>query len=182
MNYKFFADLLQAKVMKQMKRLIILLAFFSIINYVSGQGYKHALGLRAAWHSPGFEYRFYPSDMNSYKVLLSLRDRGLQLHGLAEFYEYDLFSFSQQLNLFYGFGAHFGYDTKDIVRSQGNSIWHDTKKSFLAGLDGLAGLEYVFYEAPLIAGLEVKPYFDLFGRNGFDIVLFDFALTVKYIF
>jgi hypothetical protein len=168
--------------MISMKRLIILMVLVSAITYVSAQGYKHALGIRTAWHTPGFEYRFYPSDMNSYKLLLSVRDRGLQLHALAEFYEYDLFSFSHQLNFLYGLGAHAGYDTKDIVRTQGNATWQDTKKSFLVGLDGLAGLEYVFYEAPLIAGFEVKPYFDLFGRNGFDVVLLDFALTVKYIF
>jgi hypothetical protein len=165
-----------------MKRFLLLSALFFPLISVSGQGYKQAAGIRASWHAPGIEYRFYPSDMNSYKVLLATRDHGLQLYGFAEFYQYDLFPFTHQLILLYGLGAHAGYESWDVVRSNGNGSYYDSRSSFLAGLDALAGLEYVFYEVPLMAGIEIKPYFDVFGRRGFDIDIFDIALTVKYLF
>jgi len=44
------------------------------------------------------------------------------------------------------------------------------------------GIGDVFYEAPVKLGMEVKPFFDVFGRNGFEVRLPDFAFTVKYLF
>jgi len=165
-----------------MKRIIFIAALILSLGQAYGQGYTNAAGIRASWLSPGLEYRFYPSDMNSYKVLLATRDHGIQLHGLVEFYQYDLFPFSRQIIFLYGLGVHAGYESWDVRRSQGNEVYYDSRNAILAGLDGLAGLEYVFYEVPLMAGLEAKPYFDVFGRHGFDIKLFDFAITVKYLF
>jgi hypothetical protein len=52
----------------------------------------------------------------------------------------------------------------------------------IVGADGLAGLEYIFYEVPISVGVEVKPYLELFGHDDFDAQLFDFAFTVKYLF
>ena len=165
-----------------MRRFLVSAIFLFALNCAAGQVYTQAVGIRATWHSPGIEYRYYINDMNSLKVLLATRDRGLQLHGFAEFYQYDLFLFSQQLIFFYGFGAHLGFESWDEERYRQNQTWYDTKTSMFTGIDGLIGLEYVFYEAPLIAGIEVKPYFDLFGRKKFDVQLLDFALTLKYLF
>ncbi|MCG6186635.1 hypothetical protein [Maribellus maritimus] len=164
-----------------MRRILILLAFTLPSIFSNAQGYGHAVGIRGGL-SPGFEYRFYTDDVNSYKILLSTRDRGLQLHALKEFHRYDLFDFSEQLVFFYGAGIHAGYETWDVVHYDYTTRWYSKKTSVIAGMDGLAGLEYVFYEIPLSVGLEVKPYFELFGRETFDLQLFDFAFTVKYLF
>jgi hypothetical protein len=80
-----------------MKRFLIIALFCLAANGMFAQGYTQALGIRAGWISPGIEYRYYNSDKYSLKALLSVRDRGLQLHGLTEFYKYDLFPFSYQL-------------------------------------------------------------------------------------
>ncbi|MBN1987112.1 MAG: hypothetical protein JW761_12455 [Prolixibacteraceae bacterium] len=164
-----------------MKRILILAIFLVPALFSNAQGYQHAVGIRGGLSS-GFEYRFYTDDTNSYKILLSTRDRGLQLHALKEFHRFDLFDFSEQLVFFYGAGIHGGYETWDVVHYDTNSRWYSKKTSLIAGLDGLAGLEYVFYEIPLSVGLEAKPYFELFGRETFDVQLFDFAFTVKYLF
>jgi hypothetical protein len=164
-----------------MKRILILAIFLVPALFSNAQGYQHAVGIRGGLSS-GFEYRFYTDDTNSYKILLSTRDRGLQLHALKEFHRFDLFDFSEQLVFFYGAGIHGGYETWDVVHYDYNSRWYSKKTSLIAGLDGLAGLEYVFYEIPLSVGLEAKPYFELFGRETFDVQLFDFAFTVKYLF
>lgn len=165
-----------------MKRILFLVVFFFTITSVSAQGFKQAAGIRAGWINPGIEYRYYTTEMHSLKALLSVRDRGVKLHGLTEFYQYDLFPFSYQLVFFYGAGIHFGFESWDELVTEPTRIYTETKTSFVTGLDGLIGVEYLFYEAPVKVGLEAKPFFDVFGRHGFDVRLLDFAFTVKYLF
>lgn len=164
-----------------MKRYLILFIFLFSVHFIFAQGFNQALGIRAGW-SAGFEYRLFTNDENSYKLLLSSRDRGFQLHALKEFHRYYMFSFTDQLVFIYGAGLHVGYERWDVRHYRENFSWYDTRTSLIAGLDGLAGVEYVFYEVPISLGIEVKPYFDLFGRKTFDLELFDFAFTVKYLF
>lgn len=145
------------------------------------QTFEHAVGIRGGLSS-GFEYRFYTDDANSYKFLLGTRDGGIQLHALKEFHQYDLFSFTDQLVLYYGAGLHVGYERWEKYYVERNTSWYETRTAMLAGLDGLIGLEYQFYEVPISIGFEAKPYFDLLGREMFNVQLFDFAFTLKYLF
>lgn len=165
-----------------MKRCLIIIIFLFSVHMLYAQGYTQSLGIRAAWVSPGIEYRYYNSDTHSYRGILTVRNRGLQIHGLTEFYQYDLFPFSYQLVFFYGAGLHVGFESWDEVVFDNNQRLSSVQSTFLAGLDGVVGLEYLFYEAPVKIGFEVKPFFDVFGRYGFDVVLPDFAFTLKYLF
>lgn len=165
-----------------MKRFLIIALLVFSAKVMFAQGYTQAIGIRAGWISPGIEYRYYNSDKYSLKALLSVRDRGLQLHGITEFYKYDLFPFSYQLVFVYGAGIHAGFESWDEVTTDNNQRIATVQSSFLAGLDGLIGLEYLFYEAPVKVGIEAKPFFDVFGRYGFNVVLPDIAFTVKYLF
>ncbi len=164
-----------------MKRLLLITAFIIFSSLVNGQGFNEALGLRGGVTS-GFEYRYYLNDSNSLRGLVGIRDRGVQLYGLYESHQYDLFSFSYNLVFYYGFGAHAGYESWNVRRIANGSRREETKSAFLAGLDGVAGVEYLFYEAPLSAGLEIKPFIDFWGRKGFDIRLPEVAFTVRYLF
>jgi hypothetical protein len=164
-----------------MKRFLLFTILTLSAIFTKAQGYNNAVGIRAGL-SPGFEYRYYTNDLNSYKVLLSARDDGLQLHALREFHRYDLFNFSEQLIFFYGAGVHSGYEKWDKVHYGYNNRWYTKKTEMIVGADGLAGLEYIFYEVPISVGVEVKPYLELFGHDDFDAQLFDFAFTVKYLF
>lgn len=168
-----------------MKRLLFISFYILIAGIACGQGFNQAVGIRGGLTS-GVGYRYYTSDVHSLKALLGNRfkqnSRGLRLHAFSEYYRYDLFDFSYQLVLFYGFGAHAGYETWDVQRFGSNSSWYETKSAFVTGVDVLGGVEYLFYEAPVIAGLEIKPYIDVLGKDGFDVQLFDFAFTIKYLF
>ena len=163
-----------------MKRFFIIL-IFSIPLALSAQTFDKAIGIRGG-HSSGFEYRIYTNDANSYKILLATRNDGIQLHAFKEFHEYDLFPFSEQLSLFYGLGAHFGYEQWDKYYAQNNTSWYEGRTALLAGVDAVVGVEYLFYEVPLSIGFEVKPYVDVLGRDFFNLELFDFAFTIKYHF
>ena len=164
-----------------MKRFLVIALLAISSQFVSAQGYKQAIGVRAGWSS-GFEYRFYTDDSNSYKLLLSGRNRGFQVHALKEFHQYDLFSFSDQLVFIYGFGIHAGYERWNEWHATPSRSWYDRRSSLIVGGDGLAGVEYIFDEFPISAGFEVKPYFDLLGEEPFRVNFFDFAFTVKYLF
>ncbi|HKL33063.1 MAG TPA: hypothetical protein VJ919_11030 [Tangfeifania sp.] len=168
-----------------MKRFLLLSVFVFAGHLVFAQGFNQAAGIRGGLTS-GLEYRYYTSDMHSFKALLGTRgfgdERGVQFHILTEFYQYDLFEFSYQLVFYYGFGAHAGYESWDVIRTAQNVNIQDTETAFVAGIDGLVGVEYLFYEAPVTAGIEVKPYFDFWGREGLRMQPFDFAFTIKYLF
>lgn len=164
-----------------MKRFLILFLFLFFIQTLFAQEFRQAVGIRAGW-SAGFEYRIFSDDLNSYKFLLSTRDRGMQFHAMKEFHRYDLFDFSDQLVFVFGAGMHAGYERWDVHHYYYHSSYYQTRTAFIAGLDGLAGLEYYFYKAPVCLGLEVKPFFDFFGRDFFDVGFFDFAFTAKYLF
>jgi len=164
-----------------MKRFLLIIIFGTSVFFTFAQGYNQSAGIRLGL-SPGFEYRIFSDDANSYKFLLSTRDRGLQLHLFKEFHQYDMFSFTDQLVLFYGAGIHAGYERWDVTHYNNNSQWKDTRSAFIAGLDGLVGLEYLFYEVPISLGIEAKPYFEFLGQEIFEVQLWDFAFTVKYLF
>jgi hypothetical protein len=78
--------------------------------------------------------------------------------------------------------VHAGYQRWDQRYYHYNSSYYVTRTSFIAGLDGLAGLEYRFVNVPVSLGIEVKPYFDFFGPKFFYLQPFDFAFTAKYHF
>ena len=162
--------------------LISLAIFFAQTAFT--QEFRQAVGIRGGYSS-GFEYRAYSNEYISYKALLSARHRGLQLTGLKEFHQYGLFDFSDELVFVYGFGAHIGfekwnaYDPNDPLYTP---YYYKSKTGPIAGLDGLAAIEYTLNEVPLTFGVEAKPYFNLFGRNFFQLHPFDFAFTIKYNF
>ena len=163
------------------KLLFILLLFFATALTVEAQQFSKAVGIRAGLTS-GFEYRFYTDDVNSYKILLTARNHGTQIGIMKEFHKYDLFDFSDQLVFIYGIGVHGGYEWWHEAHYELNRTWYNSKASLVAGLDALAAVEYTFYEYPVSVGFEVKPFFNVWGQKAFDLKLFDFAFTLKYLF
>lgn len=164
-----------------MKRLLLLFALISLSSILYSQEFKYAAGIRAGY-TGGLEFRAYTDEINSYRILLGWRERGTQLHIMKEFHRPDLFTFTDRLNFVYGFGVHAGYERWDQKYYHYHSSYYVTRTGFIVGLDGLAGLEYKFVSVPISIGLEVKPYFDFFGKDIFQIQPFDFAFTAKYHF
>ena len=161
----------------------ILFALLLLVSTFKGfsQEFKQSVGFRAGLTS-GFEYRIFSDDIDSYRFLLGTRNRGMVVHVLREFHKPGLFEFSDQLVFVYGVGIHGGYERWDEMYHSYNASYYRTRTAFIAGLDGLAGLEYTFYEVPITLGLEVKPYFDFFGRDMFRIQPLDFGFTARYNF
>ncbi|WP_423128949.1 hypothetical protein [Gaoshiqia sp. Z1-71] len=166
-----------------MKKLyIIALLFLFQTNPVKSQNVTRAVGIRGGITS-GIEYRAFAHDYLSYRALLSTRYNGIQFTGLKEFHEPGLLEFSDEFVVIYGFGAHVGFERWRAYNPRvGPHDNRENRGSPVAGLDALAGVEYNFWDIPLTVGLEVKPYFSLFGRNFFHLQPFDFAVTIRYVF
>jgi len=167
-------------------RRIYFLSILLITTHIGfSQSPKKAVGIRGGISS-GFEYRVFSGELTSYKVLLSTRHDGLQLSGLKEFHTPEVFAFDEDFTFVYGFGAHVGFESWYTSRDGDDLLdyyAYRTKKSGpVAGLDGLAAIEYTIPQIPLVIGIEAKPYFNLFGKNFFQLQPFDFAFTVKYTF
>ena len=129
-----------------MKTLRLIALALTLLTFgANAQVHKQAIGIRGGLSS-GFEYRVYSNEYNSYKLLLSSRDRGFQATGLKEFHELALFNESEQLVFFYGIGAHVGYERWDEYHYSSDVRYSNTKTSLIAGLDGLAGVEYNFWK------------------------------------
>lgn len=162
--------------------------FLAIIMLLTLSGYTQetnmAIGIRGGLSS-GFEYRAFSEDLRSYKVLLSTREQGLQLTGLKEYHVPDVFNIKEDFSFIYGFGVHAGFESWYVyepdVYFPATQI-RIKKTGPIAGLDALAALEYTIPQIPFVVGIEVKPYFNVFGKNLVQFQLFDFAFTVKYTF
>lgn len=167
-----------------MKQIILFGLLVSLALTGFSQDANKAVGIRAGLTS-GFEYRVFTDDLNSYKVLLSARRSGLQITGLKEFHRPDVFDAGIEMSFVYGVGAHVGFESwnKYYERDYYPYVpYRERKTSPIVGLDGLAGLEYTIPTLPLVAGIEAKPYFNLFGEDFFDLEVFDVAFTLKYVF
>ena len=163
-----------------MKKFILLLFILAPVLGMA-QTFENAIGVRGGI-TAGIEYRYYTDDANAFKFLMGTRDNGIQLHAMKEFHQYDLFRRTDRLVFFYGAGVHAGYEKWRKRYSNDYTYWYQDRYAFLAGMDALVGLEYMFYEVPVSIGLEAKPYFDIFGSQMFRIELFDIAFTLKYRF
>ena len=161
----------------------------SILLIVTFAGFtqpqEKAIGIRGGLSS-GFEYRVFSGEQSSYKVLLSTRRNGIQLTGLKEFHEPNAFDIGEELSFIYGLGAHVGFESWYTYHYYDEYIlderYQKRKSGPIAGLDCLAAVEYTVPAIPIVVGFEVKPYFNLFGKNFFQLQPFDFAFTVKYTF
>jgi hypothetical protein len=168
-----------------MKQFYFLILFTLIATTGFSQGPEKAIGIRGGISS-GFEYRVFSGEMISYKALLSTRHQGIQLTGMKEFHTPEAFNLNHNFSFIYGFGAHVGFESWRVTRYYDINFpedWYSIRRSGpVAGLDGLVAIEYAIPQIPLVVGFEDKPYFNLFGKNFFQLQPFDFAFTVKYTF
>jgi hypothetical protein len=168
-----------------MKQIFLTSFLLSVALFGFSEQPRKAVGIRGGISS-GFEYRVFSGELTSYKALISFRNQGMQFTGMKEFHVPDAFDFLHELSFIYGFGAHVGFEswyTREYHIENGlqYSI-RDHRTGPVLGLDGLVATEYAIPAIPLVVGIEVKPYFNLFGENFFKLQPFDFAFTVKYTF
>lgn len=121
----------------------------------------------------GITFKHFLSGSNAVEGILTTRWQGVLIAGLYE-WQYGI----KEVDGFYWFagaGAHAGYFSGTL------HPWYsvaDGPDSFVLGVDGIIGLEYVVKEFPLDIAIDYKPSFNVIGNqrlNGDE-----FAISFRY--
>ena len=110
--------------------------------------------------------RYFFSDANAIEGIVGAYSRTFTITGLYE-HHFDLSALTTQgFAWFIGGGAHLG------------SRRRDGSTKFLAGIDGIAGVDYIFPSIPLNLSVDWKPAIHFSTPSD----LADFAVSVRYTF
>jgi hypothetical protein len=144
---------------------LVCLAASGLINHVSAQDYKVAIGVRLSSASPtlsnSVSVKYFMNDRDALEGLLSFGDR----FGIGGLYErHQLIGATPALTWFYGAGAYLGFQNKNTY----------------LGPTGIVGLDYKFSNAPLNLSLDWKPELDIIPAINF--VPDAFAFTARFTF
>lgn len=162
------------------KHLSVLVVFVSIIFHINtleaqeltnlpepavkGNSYNTGIGLRAG-ETSGLTFKQFIGKQHAIEVILGLWHHGVSATAL---YEHHTKAFDVSgLTWNYGIGAHASYQT-------GHQYFYQTRNVLIGGyephvlgigLDGMFGMEYKIPNAPIAAGLGVKPYLEYMTNN-----------------
>ncbi len=169
-----------------MKKVVTTFLGLLITLVCLAQEYEQSAGVRLG-HSAGLTYKKFIKDEHAFEFMVTGRNSGVQATGLYVHHKPLQFSFNDQFYLYYGAGAHLGYEKyfgyrKVLDPGSPNEFFYTNKSFFAMGIDGLIGLEYRILSVPMTASFDLKPYFNFFGMRYTATRFWDAAFTVKYIF
>lgn len=145
---------------------LLIVAFTSTIN---AQNYQTGFGVRLGYDS-GLTLKNFFSPNSAFEGILSFSPRYFQLTGLYEYQQ--PVPGAPNLDWYLGLGAHIGGIHKDKSHYD---------NAFLVGGDLIAGLEYIFPQAPFTVSLDWKPSFN-FTNSYNDYWFAGLALSLRYTF
>ena len=98
-------------------------------------------------------------------------------------YEMTLNELSENLYIFWGYGAHTGFNVSDHTYFLGRKYQFEHERFRpVAGIDAYGGLEYRFLGLPLTIGLSIKPYVEIMVPGFVTIKPGDVGLSFAYRF
>lgn len=172
-----------------MKYYITLFALLVFLLVSNAQNFEKAVGFRSGGSSAIY-FETIDSDLSSTRYMLNWREKGRQFTAMKVFRRYDLDKYSDfqlgniagQLSFYYGYGAHAGYVKWDQFVKNSTGQYFDLRSAPVLGLDGLLGFSYDFKRLPISLTIDVKPYFDYWGRRFFQMNPFDIGIGAVYVF
>lgn len=167
-----------------MKPKIIIALFFAVFaNAATAQDYKTGIGIRLGGLTSGITVRGFTNSSSAIEGLASFGHHSFILTGLYE--KFKPVANAEGLFWLYGGGAHAGFfrygSSYYIYKDRGRHLYvkHEGENASVFGLDLILGLDYKFRNAPVNAGLDIKPFVDFFdGAQGY----FDGALSLRFVF
>lgn len=165
---------------KQIFFTILFLLFFSLSS--KSQQIEKSVGIRTGEYS-GIVGRLVYNKNVGLEGVVGWRNGGTVLSvKLSKIKPLD-FYWSEGFSWYYGFGTHFGYANTGKVNNFGyiNSWDYNYQRNvFVAGIDGIIGIEYDFRTIPFSIGFETQPYVELFDVRYINMELIDFSFTIRY--
>lgn len=167
-----------------MKKALALIAVLAAAHGLQAQFYRNSSGVRLGYTS-ALTYKHFLNEEQAVEFMASGRGDGFQLTTTYQFNQPLEVTFNDNFYLYYGVGAHIGYERKGERRlADPLSTEYDIKRKafFAMGVDTILGIEYRWLSVPVTVGLDVKPYLDFVGMRYTNLRFWDTALTIKYVF
>lgn len=159
----------------------ILILTFGLVN-AKAQKFERSVGVRLG-HSTGIYYDVQKEDLSTLRFMVTFRENGDQFLAMKYYHNYKIEKLPENFSIYYGYGFHLGYiKWNQYIQSDEHGYYWEELPAPVLGLDGLVGVSYDFRRLPLSITCDLKPYFDLWGKNIFKAVPFDIAIGVNYNF
>lgn len=142
-----------------------------------GMGYNTAIGLRFGG-TEGLTAKFGLGNDAAIEGILGFGPHYLSITGLYEIYRP---TGVNQLNWYYGGGAHVAWITNRNYYYAPNRKYGVYDQSTAIGIDGIIGIEYKIPNAPIAFSLDAKPTFSVYDSGG-SVVFLDLGLGLKAAF
>lgn len=148
--------------------------------------YQQSAGVRLG-HTAALTFKKFMVEEEALEVMLSGRRDGLQLTTIYTFHKPMELSFNENFFLYYGLGAHVGYEnydrfSKTLIALEPPEFVFRERTFFVMGADALLGIEYRWLSVPITVSFDLKPYFSFIGMRYTNGRFWDSAVAIKYIF
>jgi hypothetical protein len=162
--------------------ILLLCIPFIGVKQLSAQQYEKAVGVRMGY-STGIYFDKQNSDLSSYRFMMSWRENGRHITAMKFFRKYRMEQLPDFLSLYYGFGFHAGYVKWHEQRNDPEFGYYVQRKTApVFGVDAIIGLSYDLTKMPVSLTCDIKPFFDLWGKDSFKAQPYDFAIGAVYYF
>ena len=164
-----------------MKTLLLILSLL-VTTTLSAQMYERSVGVRLGY-STGIFFDKQNDDLSSYRFMMSVREGGQHFTAMKYYRRYKTDRLPNYLSFYYGYGAHAGFvKWRQQAKDENYGYYLETKSAPVVGLDALIGISYDFEKLPISITCDVKPFFDLLGKNAFNPAPWDIAIGAVYSF
>ena len=155
-------------------------------SVIAQSTYEQSAGIRLG-HTSALTFKKFMIEEEALEVMVSGRRDGLQLTTIYTFHKPIQFSFNENFFLYYGIGAHVGYEnydrfSKTLISVEPPAFEFRDRTFFVMGADALLGIEYRWLSVPITLSFDLKPYFTFIGMRYTDGRYWDAAIAFKYIF
>ena len=165
--------------------LLIIIALW--LNHAGAQENLKQAGFRFG-NTTGFTGRIITEDNSAFEGILGFRNGGIQLYGLFEARKPLYLNRVENMFLYFGGGAHFGYvrwNEYDQYYDPYHNYYDDNYNWHYGaafGIDGMLGMEYSFDSAPISLAVDFKPFFEVYGPFLMKVNFWDFGFHIRYNF
>ncbi|MBN2485130.1 MAG: hypothetical protein JXB34_04055 [Bacteroidales bacterium] len=163
-------------------RILYAIIFLTLFYFdLSAQNYTRDAGVRFGQGVVGSYRQFYKEEM-AVELFGGFLNQGIVFGGMKEHFSDALAHYSGNIRVYYGYGVHTGFNYTNKYRVLNRQYRYDWKFSPLFGLDGIAGIEYIFPEVPLLVSFDINPSFEFSLNRIFELNVFDITFLIKYRF
>ncbi len=145
------------------------------------QNYTRDAGVRMG-NGVTFSFRQFTKEDVAAELFLNYNQGGIRIGGLRQNFLPALSKYSNQIRFYYGFGVHGGISYTNQYKVFNRVYRYDWTLSPLFGMDGIAGLEYYFFDIPLMVSAEIRPCFEFSTVQYFSMQPLNFSVSIKYRF